>query len=156
LTKAEQPPSSQAAPSPESAQADAQWVDRLLADYARMAEEGGSAIDAFLTRYDPVGVATAAGSELVIGEDPETAMLWAVSADARLYAILPGLRAVNNWGAHFAPSRKSTAQEQLGGAFELTPDTPGFAVRRAALAVAEEGQRRLTLKRKGRLDGFTS
>jgi hypothetical protein len=69
LTKAEQPPSSQAAPSPESAQADAQWVDRLLADYARMAEEGGSAIDAFLTRYDPSG-ATAAGSELVLRRGP--------------------------------------------------------------------------------------
>jgi hypothetical protein len=38
-----------------------------------------------------------------------------VSADAAIVRDTAGLRAVNNWGAHFAPSRKSTAQEQLGG-----------------------------------------
>jgi hypothetical protein len=147
-------PESQPAAAP--VQADAQWVTGLLANFSRMVEEGGAAVDAFITRYEPVGAAVdGIGAGYVLGEDSETAMLWAVSAEPRLYALLPGPRAVNNWGAHFAPSRKSTAQEQLGATFELTPDTPGFAVRSAAWAAADDG-RRLTLKRKGRLDGFTS
>lgn len=147
------PPAPTAAASP--AHADRQWLNGLLAAYAEMVEEGGSAVDAFIARYGPVAATGEPGAAgFVIGDDVETAMFWAVSAAPDLHALLPGLRAVNNWSAHFAPFRASAAAEHFGAAFEMQPDTPRFALREPAWARSESGGRRLTLLRKGRLEGF--
>lgn len=134
---------------------DPAWQAELLARYAEAALDLSGAGERFIAERRPAAATRTPGQDgYTLGGDPYGAMLWAVSAPDGVYAVLPGYKALNNWGALLAPNRTTTAAEFLGDAFDLEPGPGRFALAAPALARRTGGGMALTTK--GRLSGFRS
>ena len=133
----------------------AAWSVELTEAFARLARDPSAAAADYIARHRPRGAA-AGPDGIGFVDGLEGAKLWAVRApgEAEVWALTPGEQAAMNWSAHFAPHRLEVAAEVFGAAFDLV-EGGGEALRLETPAlVRQDGQGRLSVRRRGRLSGF--
>jgi hypothetical protein len=141
------------APASQANAADPAWIATLLNRYAEATLDLGGAGERFMADYRPVSTTqSATGDGYNVGGDPHEAMLWAVPAPGGAHALVPGHKAINNWGTSFAANRNTTAAQYFGHAFDLAPGASRLTL--TAPALAQERAGILSLVQRGRLTGF--